>query len=157
MTGWLIFVKWFFKFVVFLFSRRVINIVTPINPETPWEVVAQKGCELFPSSRASTPAIPDTLKALLTARPIPEIMSTWPIPEITLKNKANFWKYYNITAIMKLWYLYEQDFHETLLVINWQQITLTEMIHYLYASFWVVRNASWYKVFYILMVTHNCL
>lgn len=55
--------------------RRVINIVTPLNPETSWKIATQSD---FKKSEPleSSPPVPDTLKGLLTPRPIPEISSS---------------------------------------------------------------------------------
>lgn len=55
----------------FLF-RRVINIVTPQNPETSWKIAAQKN-SMKSGKVESIPPVPDTLEGLLTPRPIPEI------------------------------------------------------------------------------------
>lgn len=54
--------------------RRVINIVTPLNPETSWKIAAQKNF-LKSEPLESSPPVPDTLEGLLTPRPIPEITS----------------------------------------------------------------------------------
>lgn len=56
----------------FLF-RRVINIVTPQNPETSWKIAAQKNSMKSEKVDESIPPVPDTLEGLLTPRPIPEI------------------------------------------------------------------------------------
>uniref|UniRef100_A0A8W8LF95 Calpain catalytic domain-containing protein n=1 Tax=Magallana gigas TaxID=29159 RepID=A0A8W8LF95_MAGGI len=56
-------------------SGRVINIVTPLNPETSWKIAAQKNF-LKSEPLESSPPVPDTLEGLLTPRPIPEITSS---------------------------------------------------------------------------------
>lgn len=56
-------------------SGRVINIVTPQNPETSWKIAAQKNF-LKSEPLESSPPVPDTLEGLLTPRPIPEITSS---------------------------------------------------------------------------------
>lgn len=53
-------------------SGRVINIVTPQNPETSWKIAAQKN-SMKSGKVESIPPVPDTLEGLLTPRPIPEI------------------------------------------------------------------------------------
>lgn len=54
-------------------SGRVINIVTPQNPETSWKIAAQKNSMKSEKVDESIPPVPDTLEGLLTPRPIPEI------------------------------------------------------------------------------------
>lgn len=55
--------------------RRVINIVTPQNPETSWTIATQSDYKKS-EPLESSPPVPDTLKGLLTPRPIPEISSS---------------------------------------------------------------------------------
>lgn len=55
--------------------RRVINIVTPQNPETSWTIATQSDYKKS-EPLESSPSVPDTLKGLLTPRPIPEISSS---------------------------------------------------------------------------------
>ncbi|XP_052719563.1 calpain-15-like isoform X2 [Crassostrea angulata] len=56
-------------------SGRVINIVTPQNPETSWTIATQSDYKKS-EPLESSPPVPDTLKGLLTPRPIPEISSS---------------------------------------------------------------------------------
>lgn len=55
--------------------RRVINIVTPQNPEAPWTIATESDYKES-EPLESSPPVPDTLKGLLTPRPIPEISSS---------------------------------------------------------------------------------
>lgn len=55
--------------------RRVINIVTPQNPETSWTITTQSDYKKSEPLKSSPP-VPDTLKGLLKPRPIPEISSS---------------------------------------------------------------------------------
>lgn len=66
-------VFYYFSCFVYLY-RRVINIVTPMDPQTDWYVAAQKNGVPSEKQFDSNPQIPHFLEGLLKVRPIPEIM-----------------------------------------------------------------------------------